>query len=160
MKKQTGFTIVELLIVIVVIGILAAITIVAYNGILQRAKNTTIQSDLGSFAKTLEMVRVDTVDGNYPAAITSDMGVRATKSVYNLDRNNWYYCVSADRTEYALGVVTEGSSSGAGYILSSSNGMQEMTGVDDAKTCSIVNRLNGSHMGYNGTTKVWSGWVR
>jgi prepilin-type N-terminal cleavage/methylation domain-containing protein len=32
-QKQRGFTIVELLIVIVVIGILAAITIVAYNGI-------------------------------------------------------------------------------------------------------------------------------
>lgn len=40
-KKQTGFTIVELLIVIVVIGILAAITIVAYNGIQQRANNLT-----------------------------------------------------------------------------------------------------------------------
>lgn len=42
MKKSTsGFTIVELLIVIVVIGILAAIVIVAYNGINQRAKNTS-----------------------------------------------------------------------------------------------------------------------
>jgi prepilin-type N-terminal cleavage/methylation domain-containing protein len=40
-KKQTasGFTIVELLIVIVVIGILAAITVVAYSGIQQRSKN-------------------------------------------------------------------------------------------------------------------------
>jgi prepilin-type N-terminal cleavage/methylation domain-containing protein len=37
-EKQTGFTIVELLIVIVVIGILAAITIVAYNGIQDRAR--------------------------------------------------------------------------------------------------------------------------
>jgi prepilin-type N-terminal cleavage/methylation domain-containing protein len=37
-EKQTGFTIVELLIVIVVIGILAAITIVAYNGIQERAR--------------------------------------------------------------------------------------------------------------------------
>ena len=38
-KKQTGFTIVELLIVIVVIGILAAITIVAFNGVQQRARD-------------------------------------------------------------------------------------------------------------------------
>ncbi|HEV7952209.1 MAG TPA: LamG-like jellyroll fold domain-containing protein [Candidatus Saccharimonadales bacterium] len=37
-RKQPGFTIVELLIVIVVIGILAAITIVAYNGIQERAR--------------------------------------------------------------------------------------------------------------------------
>ena len=35
-----GFTIVELLIVIVIIGILAAITIVAYNGITARAQTT------------------------------------------------------------------------------------------------------------------------
>ena len=37
-KTKSGFTIVELLIVIVVIGILAAITIVAYNGIQSRAR--------------------------------------------------------------------------------------------------------------------------
>ena len=42
MKTSRGFTIVELLIVIVVIAILAAITIVAYNGIQQRANNTSV----------------------------------------------------------------------------------------------------------------------
>lgn len=39
-QSQTGFTIVELLIVVVVIAILAAITIVSYNGIQQRALNS------------------------------------------------------------------------------------------------------------------------
>ncbi len=43
---RQGFTIVELLIVIVVIGILAAITIVSFNGIQERARMTTVSSDI------------------------------------------------------------------------------------------------------------------
>lgn len=46
MKHKQGFTIVELLIVIVVIAILAAITIVSYNGIQNRAKVAVITSGI------------------------------------------------------------------------------------------------------------------
>ena len=53
-RKQTGFTIVELLIVIVVIAILAAITIVAYNGIQSRAKLSSAQSTASTVAKKAE----------------------------------------------------------------------------------------------------------
>lgn len=50
--KQTGFTVVELLIVIVVIGILATLTIISYSGIQQQANNTAI-IDAASKAKRM-----------------------------------------------------------------------------------------------------------
>lgn len=61
-----GFTIVELLIVIVVIGILAAITIVAFNGIQQRAKNTKSINATTAWIKAIKMYNVDT--GNWPSS--------------------------------------------------------------------------------------------
>lgn len=65
-KSVRGFTIVELLIVIVVIAILAAITVVAYNGIQSRARDTQRVSDISTFLKGLENYR--TINGAYPAA--------------------------------------------------------------------------------------------
>lgn len=66
-QGQTGFTIVELLIVIVVIGILAAITIVAYNGIQSRALAASLQSDLTSASQQIKLFQVD--NNNFPATI-------------------------------------------------------------------------------------------
>jgi len=63
-KTSSGFTIVELLIVIVVIGILAAITIVAYNGIQVRARDTTRVADLKGVQKALELFYAD--QGRFP----------------------------------------------------------------------------------------------
>ncbi len=51
----SGFTIVELLIVIVVIAILAAISVVAYNGIQQRAHNTQIVSAAAQWKKLISL---------------------------------------------------------------------------------------------------------
>ena len=50
-RSSPAFTIVELLIVIVVIAILAAITIVAYNGIQDRARASAASAALSSAVK-------------------------------------------------------------------------------------------------------------
>ena len=66
MRKTTrGFTIVELLIVVVVIAILAAITIVTYSGIVSRTRDAQRAGDIQSIAKLLEMYYI--VNGQYPA---------------------------------------------------------------------------------------------
>lgn len=63
-KRSQGFTIVELLIVIVVIGILAAITIIAFNGVQQRSKNTQTINAIASYVKLLSLYKVD--EGTHP----------------------------------------------------------------------------------------------
>jgi prepilin-type N-terminal cleavage/methylation domain-containing protein len=70
-KKQTGFTIVELLIVIVVIAILAAITVVAYNGIQNRANNTQVVSIVRSYMTSIAAYNAE--KGAYPTT-TSCLG--------------------------------------------------------------------------------------
>lgn len=64
-RKQNGFTIVELLVVIVVIAILAAIVIVSYNGIQANARNAQTSSAVESYEKALEVYMQE--NGSYPS---------------------------------------------------------------------------------------------
>lgn len=63
-SRQSGFTIVELLIVIVIIGILAAITVVAYNGIQERAQNTQRVTAAKEWQRVITMYVA--ANGKYP----------------------------------------------------------------------------------------------
>lgn len=82
-KKQTGFTIVELLIVIVVIAILAAITIVSYTGIQQRTYDSAIQSDLNAIGK--KIVQYEIQNSQFPTGATqlSSLNLSVTKGAYD-----------------------------------------------------------------------------
>jgi len=65
LKQQKGFTIVELLIVIVVIGILATLVIVTFTGIQQKARNTKRQTDINAIQSHLEAYKAQ--NGYYPS---------------------------------------------------------------------------------------------
>ncbi len=99
-KKQNyrGFTIVELLVVIVVIGILAAITIVSYSGISNRAKIASIQSDLKNAINILEIDKVNGGD-SYPSSLSlanSGKGLsKSSDTQYSFRYSNNSYCLTA-----------------------------------------------------------------
>lgn len=94
-RKQTGFTIVELLIVIVIIGILAAITIVAYNGIQNRARVSAAQSLAAQANKKIMAYQAS--EGSYPADLTT-AGVTDTSNLQYSVNNSGSpatYCLTA-----------------------------------------------------------------
>lgn len=93
LSKKSGFTIVELLIVVVVIAILAAITVVAYTNIQHRARASEASSALVQAKKQLGLYRVD--NGGYPT--TGNLAVAgisdSDKLQYTSDGTT--YCMTA-----------------------------------------------------------------
>jgi len=75
-NNKAGFTIVELLIVIVVIGILAAITVAAFSNVRQRANQASLKSDLANAVRQMEIAKVNSGTATYSTALPSE--VKAT----------------------------------------------------------------------------------
>lgn len=107
-KNNKGFTIVELLIVVVVIAILAAITIVSYNGIQNRARTAAIQADLNTAVKKLHEFRLtnstsEQYPGTLPATVTASTG-NAYTYFPNTDTNT--YCLQSSNGTTVLSVTS------------------------------------------------------
>lgn len=98
-KHSQGFTIVELIIVIVVIGILAAITIISYSIVTTNARAQAVSTDLQSVASQLAKSKSD--NGRFPA--TSDFSTMITPTntsgkttyTYNYNETTGAYCLVA-----------------------------------------------------------------
>lgn len=93
-KNKQGFTIVELLVVVVVIAILATITIVAYNGVVGRAKSLAISNSLQNTATQMEIATInDGPQTTLPAAVKADNDI--VLSLANAPAGE--YCINAYR---------------------------------------------------------------
>lgn len=120
-QRRRGFTIVELLIVIVVIGILAAITIVAFNGVQDRANDSAAQSSVQQAFKKLEAQK--TIDNAYPADLATagitDSG--NTTYAYTRVESNSRACVAATVRGKVYSMQTDSQlvKGGCGQVIAS-----------------------------------------
>lgn len=87
-KAINGFTIVELLIVIVVIAIRAAISVVAYNGIQSRARNSQQLSVANNYLKIFASYRA--VNGSYPTSPNNRVCLMLEPTECTSNSSAWY----------------------------------------------------------------------
>lgn len=162
--KQTGFTIVELLIVIVVIGILAAITIVAYNGIQGRAQSAAVSSALEQTSKKLALYAVD--NNNYPVDLATIGITNSGSTSYQYSANNGTvpqtYCVTATNGSTSYNIKQDGTQSPGGRNLfqKSATFSNYTTGTDYANPVATytADAVNGDYQTFvntNGGNRYW-----
>ncbi len=130
-SRHRGFTIVELLIVIVVIGILAAITIVAYNGITQKANQASAQTAAEQAAKKVlsymalnsDQVPVDlatagvTANGNATYQYSSTSGSQQTFCLTATVSTASYYIDNQSHTTPTSGACAGHAPAGATLVI-------------------------------------------
>ena len=113
-KRRQGFTLVELIIVIVVISILAAVSIVSYNVVRDNAKSQSISSDLSTTATNLKKYKSQ--NGSYPTSAaafntaiekSNTSGQTSYTYTYNSTENS--YCLIAAGTKSSFYVTSANS---------------------------------------------------
>lgn len=165
---QNGFTIVELLIVVVVIAILAAITIVSYTGISNQAHDTAIKSDLVAAQKKTELYKAEYGALPNGPSIAAMSGFKASKGSYATTpttNHNLIYCMSTlDGTVTDYSIVSY-SKSGKKFRITSSGVLSEYSTTWGNQTIACQDALSSYTNNFRGyaaedtTGGPWRAWA-
>lgn len=166
---EKGFTIVELLVVIIVISILTAITIVSYTAVQNASKESVVQQDLATFGKIMTRYKADT--GSYPSDTTSVL-INSYKVSFHknvLESNTAYnliYCSVSPYRSYSLLALTKTGKRfyiQNGDVAKEYTGSTSWTGTTISTICSSVQTgtTNAGTPGYRstGTPAGWQTWT-
>lgn len=142
-KRNKGFTIVELLIVIVVIGILALLVITTYSGIQQKARNSQRQTDVQSLQTQLESFYSQ--NGYYPSLTNMNSTSWLSTNMKSLDHEA---LIDPSNPTYSKTLLSAPAAKSYAYaVLNSSDASCEADATTCAKytlTATYEGTVNGS----------------
>lgn len=128
-KRNQGFTIVELLIVIVVIGILALLVITTYSGIQSKARNSQRQTDVASIQTQLEAFYSQ--NGYYPSLANLNSESWRQTNMKSLDDES---LIDPSNPTASKTLLATGSATSKQYIYAVTNSAGTSC-ESDATTC-------------------------
>lgn len=147
-RKQGGFTLIELMIVVAIIGILAAIAIPAYNDYIIRSRITHATAGLSVKRTKMEQFFQDNHIYGDPAATVPVVGTGCLAN--DPDVNSTYFDFSCDQaptaTTYSIKATGKGVMTGFDYTINQSNTKgSTLAGVPSgwagtSTTCWITNK--------------------
>lgn len=89
MKKMYGFTVVELVVVIVIIGILATISALQFSGVMQNSRDTERKTDINAIASQIEQYY--SRNGGYPSRENlNNSSFRSGNRLSSGGNNSWF----------------------------------------------------------------------
>lgn len=163
-----GYTIIELLVIIVVITVLASIVWVSYSAVQNNTKDSAVQSDLRNIADKVEDFRLGSLTNVYPAATQAELEalVKVTKDAYiqNNDAGGMSYC----RNDTDFTILGRSASRNA-FIFSSKTGLKEVTFTGNLAAQCALGGISSSDSGYgaiwllkgnlNAQGYGWQSWI-
>lgn len=131
MKRYSkGFTLMELMIVVAIIGIIAAIAIPSYQSQIQKTRRTDAQGALTGLANAME--RYFTTQNTYDGAAVGAGGIFPDQAP--LDSGTKFYDLSisgASASGYTLLATPTGAQSGNGKLRLTNTGVRTWDEADD-----------------------------